>query len=119
MSIIRLLNCFILTFFLIAPAFAECTQKEAFDKMMALSVAKSDIQTRMNSLPNGSEKNNVMRRWANLGREIAEVGKLLGSKQYTRACQEYDQIASKYAVDLNELSKRAPRIEEHKNEKTR
>ena len=91
-------------------ALAECTQEEAFNKMMALGVAKGDVQKRMNSLPAGPEKNKTMKTWADLSTEISGVGKVLAAKDYPKACAEYDKIAAKYAIDLEEVSKRAPNM---------
>lgn len=104
-------NKFILTiiasisFCLPSYAFSECTQEQALNKMMALGRAKQERQKKGGT---GSV--------VNLTVDIAKVGKVLADKNYSLACQKYDQIATKHKVDLNQKMKGMVTMEEMKKD---
>ena len=107
---IHILAAISLCFTLVELAHADCTQEQAFNKMMVLNQAKSEVQAKMNSLPAGPAKNSVMARWARLGQEIAMVGKDLASKNYNVACTKYDQIAQRHKINVEEVAKRSKTV---------
>ena len=71
---------------------ADCTESEAYDKMMALGRAQSRIMS------SGGQAG--MSVGSKLATDTAMVGQMLADKKFGEACRKYDEIAAKYKIDL-------------------
>jgi hypothetical protein len=100
MKIINLLAIIIVNLFL-SDSFVSaetCTKDQAFDRMMAVGRAADKM------LKDAGPDHDARRKQAELNKEVAAVGAILGEGKYDQACKIYSDIAAKWGINIKEAS---------------
>ena len=83
---------------------APCTENDAMNKMLALNRAMGRMTASGNLTPDSPG--------VKLTQESGGASELIANKKFEEACAEYDQLATKYKIDLKKESEGLVTIEE-------
>lgn len=90
-------------------ALAWCNDYEAFDKMMAFSLALSEFQKRFVHEPAVVQQAKI--HWVmSLTARARQVHEMVEKEDYTAACRQYDALAAEIGLDLPGAAARSPKV---------
>jgi len=90
---------------------AQCTQEESLNMMMALQPVGQKWAHEVTEMSSDDpEKVPLVTKVSKFHNEMTKVGLLSRDGKYPEACKGYENIASKYGIDLKELMKTSPTV---------